>query len=108
MYPSHITDLLSENPLIVTGRYRGKFPDTLKVKGVLANLSNFLIDLKIDMAKDIPLDRVRKKLVSLIELCSQFLIMQFWAIGYIYYFLFGEGLLPAFLFQFKVVVQLYF
>lgn len=82
MYPSHITDLLSENPLIVTGRYRGKFPDTLKVKGVLANLSNFLIDLKIDMAKDIPLDRVRKKLVSSIELCSQFLIMQFWAIGY--------------------------
>ncbi|KAG7988569.1 hypothetical protein I3843_03G193500 [Carya illinoinensis] len=61
VYPSHITDLSSENPLIVSGRYRGKFPDTLKVKGVLADLSNFLIDLKIEMAKDIPLDRVFAK-----------------------------------------------
>lgn len=84
MCPSHITDLSSENPLIVSGRYRGKFPDTLKVKGVLADLSNFLVDLKIEIAKDIPLDRVRKQLVSFcsIELCSQFLIMLFRAIGY--------------------------
>ncbi|KAF5481678.1 hypothetical protein F2P56_002314 [Juglans regia] len=61
VYPSHITDLSSENPLIVSGRYRGKFPDTLKVKGVLADLSNFLVDLKIEIAKDIPLDRVFAK-----------------------------------------------
>ncbi|XP_041005433.1 uncharacterized protein LOC121250378 isoform X1 [Juglans microcarpa x Juglans regia] len=61
VYPSHITDLSSENPLIVSGRYRGKFPDTLKVKGVLADFSNFLVDLKIEIAKDIPLDRVFAK-----------------------------------------------
>lgn len=48
--------------MTISGRYRGKFPDTLKVKGVLADLSKFMIDLKIEMAKDIPLDRVRNQL----------------------------------------------
>ncbi|GAY37643.1 hypothetical protein CUMW_030610 [Citrus unshiu] len=46
MYPSRIPDLSSESPLIVSGRYQGKFPDTLKAK-----------ELKLQLAKDIPLDR---------------------------------------------------
>lgn len=64
LYPTHIPDLSCESPLIVSGRYRGKFPDTLKAKGVLADLSKLMIDLKIEMARDIPLDRVRNQLVS--------------------------------------------
>ncbi|KAE7998425.1 hypothetical protein FH972_002970 [Carpinus fangiana] len=61
IYPSHIPDLSSESPLIISGRYRGKFPGTLKAKGVLADLSKFMIDLKIEMARDIPLDRLFAK-----------------------------------------------
>lgn len=59
MYPSRIPDLSSESPLIVSGRYQGKFPDTLKAKGFLGDLSNFVVELKLQLAKDIPLDRVR-------------------------------------------------
>ncbi|KAG5547012.1 hypothetical protein RHGRI_012889 [Rhododendron griersonianum] len=59
VYPSRIPDLLSESPLIVSGRYRGAFPETLKATGILADSSNFVVDLKVQKAKDIPLDKVR-------------------------------------------------
>ncbi|XP_015889068.2 uncharacterized protein LOC107423928 isoform X1 [Ziziphus jujuba] len=61
VYPSWVPDLSSEGPLSVFGRYRGKFPEALKARGVLADLNNFEIDLKIHHAKDIPLDRIFAK-----------------------------------------------
>ncbi|XAR67208.1 hypothetical protein NMG60_11013685 [Bertholletia excelsa] len=61
VYPSHVPDLLSESPLIVSGRYEGAFPDTLKAKGILADMSNFVVDLKVQKAKDIPLEKVLAK-----------------------------------------------
>lgn len=61
VYPSRIPDLLSESPLIISGRYQGDFPSTLKTKGILADMSNFSIDLKVQEAKDIPLDKVLAK-----------------------------------------------
>ncbi|KAI3711511.1 hypothetical protein L1987_70049 [Smallanthus sonchifolius] len=61
VYPSVILDLCSEGPLIVFGHYRGGFPDTLKVTGILADMSNFTIDLKVQRAKEIPLDKVMAK-----------------------------------------------
>ncbi|KAF5176287.1 Inter alpha-trypsin inhibitor, heavy chain [Thalictrum thalictroides] len=60
-YPSQIPDLSSGCPLIVSGRYQGKFPDVLKARGTKADLSNFVIDLKLQRAKDIPLERVYVK-----------------------------------------------
>lgn len=61
VFPSQVPDLSSDGPLIVSGRYRGSFPDSFKAKGVLADSNNFLIDLKIHNAKDIPLDKVFAK-----------------------------------------------
>ena len=58
LFPSHIPDLSSESPLIVSGRYDGNFPDCVKISGTLADMSNFTIDLKVQRAKDVPLDRV--------------------------------------------------
>ncbi|XP_022749989.1 inter-alpha-trypsin inhibitor heavy chain H4-like isoform X6 [Durio zibethinus] len=58
VYSSCIPDLSFESPLTICGRYQGSFPDILKAKGILGNLSSFIIDLKIERAKDIPLDRV--------------------------------------------------
>ncbi|RDX69847.1 Inter alpha-trypsin inhibitor, heavy chain 4 [Mucuna pruriens] len=58
VYPSHIPDLSSEGPLILSGRYRGNFPKTLKVEGILADNSKFVVDMKIQNAKDIPVQRV--------------------------------------------------
>ncbi|KAJ4717760.1 putative Inter-alpha-trypsin inhibitor heavy chain-related [Melia azedarach] len=56
MFPMHIPDLSFENPLIVSGRYRGKFPDSVKIGGQMADMSKFVIDLKAQNAKDIQLD----------------------------------------------------
>lgn len=58
VYPSVVPDLCSEGPLIIFGQYKGGFPDTLKAKGILADMSNFTIDLKVQRPKDIPLDKV--------------------------------------------------
>ncbi|KHN07890.1 von Willebrand factor A domain-containing protein [Glycine soja] len=58
VYPPHIPDLSSEGPLILSGRYRGNFPKTLKVKGILADFSNFVVDMKIQNAKDIPVQKI--------------------------------------------------
>jgi len=58
VYPSQIPDLSSNGPLILPGRYKGNFPEVVKVKGVLPDFSNFAINLKIQNAKDMPLERV--------------------------------------------------
>ncbi|GAV64775.1 VWA_3 domain-containing protein [Cephalotus follicularis] len=61
LYPSRFPDLSSESPLIISGRYKGSFPETLQIKGVLGDLNNLAIDLNIQKAKDIPLDKVSAK-----------------------------------------------
>ncbi|KAE7999033.1 hypothetical protein FH972_003518 [Carpinus fangiana] len=58
LFPSHIPDLSSGSPLIVSGRYDGNFPGCVKISGTLADMSNFTIDLQVQRAKDVPLDRV--------------------------------------------------
>ncbi|KAL5538012.1 hypothetical protein UlMin_045308 [Ulmus minor] len=58
LFPSSIPDLSSGNPLIVSGRFDGKFPDIVKVSGTLADMSNFTVDLKVQKAKEVPLYRV--------------------------------------------------
>nr|XP_029123844.1 von Willebrand factor A domain-containing protein DDB_G0292740 isoform X2 [Elaeis guineensis] len=61
VYPSHIPDLSVGCPLIVSGRYQGKFPDSLKAKGILADMSEIVIDLEVKNTKDIPLEKVFAK-----------------------------------------------
>ncbi|KAK9078384.1 hypothetical protein SSX86_002441 [Deinandra increscens subsp. villosa] len=58
LYPSCIPDLLSGSPLIVSGRYQGKFPDFVKARGLSADLSTKVIDIKVRKITDIHLDRV--------------------------------------------------
>ncbi|KAJ1439938.1 von Willebrand factor, type A [Sesbania bispinosa] len=58
IYPAHIPDLSSDCPLILSGRYKGSFPEVFEVKGVLAEFSSFVIDVTIQKAKDIPVQRV--------------------------------------------------
>ncbi|XP_062091177.1 uncharacterized protein LOC133797319 [Humulus lupulus] len=61
VFPTQIPDLSSEGPLLVSGRYRGTFPNSFKAKGVLAGLNSSVIDLKIHNAKDVPLDKICAK-----------------------------------------------
>ncbi|CAK9328171.1 unnamed protein product [Citrullus colocynthis] len=61
VYPSSIPDLSSESLMMVSGRYSGKFPEIVKARGLLANLDNIVLDLKVQQAKDIPLDKLFAK-----------------------------------------------
>nr|GMD35372.1 von Willebrand factor A domain-containing protein DDB_G0286969-like [Ipomoea batatas] len=58
VYPSQLPDLSSESPLILSGRYRGAFPDNLTVTGSLVDMGNLSLDLKVQEAEGIPLDKV--------------------------------------------------
>ncbi|OAY76435.1 Inter alpha-trypsin inhibitor, heavy chain 4 [Ananas comosus] len=61
VYPCDIPDISAHYPVFVSGRYQGKFPDSLKAKGYLADMSEIAIDLKVHNAKDIPLEKVLVK-----------------------------------------------
>uniref|UniRef100_A0A1D1Z528 Inter-alpha-trypsin inhibitor heavy chain H2 n=2 Tax=Anthurium amnicola TaxID=1678845 RepID=A0A1D1Z528_9ARAE len=61
VYPSHIPDLLLGYPLILVGRFHGNLPDSVELKGFLAGMVHFSINLKVQKAKDIPLDKVFAK-----------------------------------------------
>ncbi|XVF74300.1 hypothetical protein PTKIN_Ptkin13bG0099100 [Pterospermum kingtungense] len=58
LFPSHIPDLSFGSPLIVSGRYKGDFPDVIKVHGMLPDMRTFATNLKVQNAKDVPFDRV--------------------------------------------------
>ncbi|KAL2243178.1 UNVERIFIED_CONTAM: von Willebrand factor A domain-containing protein 5B1 [Sesamum indicum] len=58
IYPFHIPDLSAGCPLVISGRYCGNFPDRVEVGGTLADSSNFEINVKVQSAKNIPIDRV--------------------------------------------------
>ncbi|KAL8171627.1 hypothetical protein V2J09_023431 [Rumex salicifolius] len=57
-YPADIRDLSCQSPLLLSGRYSGDFPESIKVHGILADMSSFVMNLKARQAKDIPLDKV--------------------------------------------------
>ncbi|KAJ0537213.1 putative von Willebrand factor, type A, von Willebrand factor A-like domain superfamily [Helianthus annuus] len=57
LYPFRIPDLFG-SPLVVSGRYHGNFPDIVTARGIRADLSTCVIDVKVRKAKGIPLDRV--------------------------------------------------
>lgn len=57
LYPFRIPDFYG-NPLIVSGRYQGTFPDIVKARGFIADMSSYKIDVKVRKTKGIPLDRV--------------------------------------------------
>ncbi|XP_024969876.1 uncharacterized protein LOC112509252 [Cynara cardunculus var. scolymus] len=57
LYPFRIPDLFG-SPVIVSGRYEGNFPDIVKARGFMADMSTYVIDVKVRNAKDIPLNKV--------------------------------------------------
>ncbi|KAJ0780337.1 putative von Willebrand factor, type A, von Willebrand factor A-like domain superfamily [Helianthus annuus] len=61
IYPSTIPDLCYNRPLIISGRYKGKFPEKLEAKGTIADMSNFTIDIEVQHTNDIPLEKMLAK-----------------------------------------------
>ncbi|CAK7356494.1 unnamed protein product [Dovyalis caffra] len=58
LLPFCIPDLSCGSPLVVSGRYSGNFPETVKISGTLADMSKFTTDMKAKKAKDLPFNRV--------------------------------------------------
>lgn len=58
LFPTHIPDLSFGSPLIISGRYNGTFPDLVEVTGTLADMTNFVFDLKVRREKDMQLTNV--------------------------------------------------
>ncbi|KAI5007905.1 hypothetical protein ZWY2020_008953 [Hordeum vulgare] len=52
-----IPDISAQCPLCVSGKYQGKFPETV-VAGYLADMTEISIELKVQHIKDMPLDNV--------------------------------------------------
>ena len=59
MDSEYIPDISAKSPLCVSGKYHGKFPDTVIVKGYLADMNEISIELKVQHLIEIPLDKVR-------------------------------------------------
>ncbi|CAO2823146.1 unnamed protein product [Amaranthus hypochondriacus] len=56
--PMNVPDLSSESPLIISGRYKGNFPDVLKARGIIADMTSYEMELKVYKAKAIPLEKI--------------------------------------------------
>ncbi|KAI3802771.1 hypothetical protein L1987_30914 [Smallanthus sonchifolius] len=67
IFPFRLPDLLSGSLLIISGRFKGKFPDIVKARGFLADLSTHVIDVKVMKANDMPLEMVcaRREIATL-------------------------------------------
>ncbi|KAG6425805.1 hypothetical protein SASPL_110009 [Salvia splendens] len=67
IYPAQTPDLSSGSPVLIWGRYTGSFPDNVEVYGTLPDLGKFEITLKVQSAKDVPIDKViaRRQIDSL-------------------------------------------
>ncbi|XP_044964947.1 uncharacterized protein LOC123425329 isoform X2 [Hordeum vulgare subsp. vulgare] len=53
-----IPDISAQCPLCVSGKYQGKFPETVVATGYLADMTEISIELKVQHIKDMPLDNV--------------------------------------------------
>ncbi|KAL0697918.1 hypothetical protein Bca4012_054040 [Brassica carinata] len=74
VYPSNIPDLTSSSPLMIYGRYRGKFPENVKANGLLGDFSSFSAELTVQSAKDMPLHKVfAKNVIDLLTAEAWFL-----------------------------------
>ncbi|KAJ0586343.1 putative von Willebrand factor, type A, von Willebrand factor A-like domain superfamily [Helianthus annuus] len=67
IFPFRLPDLLSGRPLIVSGRFKGEFPDIVKARGLLADFNTRVIDVKVMKAIDMPLEMVcaRREIATL-------------------------------------------
>nr|XP_043626176.1 von Willebrand factor A domain-containing protein DDB_G0292028-like [Erigeron canadensis] len=61
LYPSRIPDLVYGRPLIVSGRFHGKFPECVKVSGIIGDQSSYVIDIKVRKRCDINLEMICAK-----------------------------------------------
>eukprot|EP00497_Spongosphaera_streptacantha_P004234 TRINITY_DN5088_c0_g1_i1.p1 TRINITY_DN5088_c0_g1~~TRINITY_DN5088_c0_g1_i1.p1 ORF type:complete len:188 (-),score=41.54 TRINITY_DN5088_c0_g1_i1:3-566(-) len=58
LYPPRIPDLFVGGPILVAGKYRGDFPGSINVRGMLADGQRFEIVVGTDRSEVVPVHRV--------------------------------------------------
>jgi hypothetical protein len=58
VYPQNIPDISAGCITCMFGRYKGKLPSSVKVKGCQADMNAIEINLKVEHAKDMKLEKV--------------------------------------------------
>ncbi|KAF3323444.1 inter alpha-trypsin inhibitor, heavy chain 4-like protein [Carex littledalei] len=58
VYPQNMPDISAGCITCIYGRYKGELPNSVKAKGCLADMSAIEIDLKVEHAKDMHLEKV--------------------------------------------------
>lgn len=69
LFPTHIPDLSFGSPLIISGRYNGTIPELVKVTGVLADMTNFEVVIKVKREKEMQLSDVISQAKALLSIC---------------------------------------
>ncbi|XP_037484185.1 uncharacterized protein LOC119362996 isoform X3 [Triticum dicoccoides] len=54
----YIPDISAQCPLCISGKYQGKFPETVVATGYLADMTEISIELKVQHITDMPLDNI--------------------------------------------------
>lgn len=63
MYPFPIPDLFCGNPLVVSGKFKGSFPDSITVFGLMPDQSTWQIEVPSRKSSKVPLSKVRHRLL---------------------------------------------
>lgn len=59
MYPYPIPDLFCGNPLVVSGKFQGKFPDSITVVGLMPDQSTWQLEVPSRKTSKVPLSKVK-------------------------------------------------
>lgn len=61
MYPFPIPDLFCGNPLVVSGKYQGTFPDSITIFGLMPDQSTWQLEVPSRKSSKVPLNKVFAK-----------------------------------------------
>ena len=65
----YIPDISAQCPLCISGKYQGKFPETVVATGYLAAMIEISIELKVQHITDMPLDNVKCSNFATLYIC---------------------------------------
>ena len=65
----YIPDISTQCPLCISGKYQGKFPETVVATGYLADMTEISIELKAQHITDMPLDNVKCSNFATLYIC---------------------------------------
>lgn len=72
VYPFAIPDLFCGNPLVVSGKFHGSFPDTISFFGLMPDQSTWKTEVPSRKTSKVPLSKVKSRELYVGDLYSCF------------------------------------